>query len=375
MRLLVAPDKFKDALDAPAVATAIADGWTRALPSTVIDLCPLADGGDGTGSVLADAVGATRHTADVLDPLGRSRRATWWHRADSQECIVEAAQACGLALLARRERNPLRTTSYGVGQLLLAATRHGRRSVLLAVGGTATVDGGAGCLQALGWRLLNRGGREIRAPIPGGALTDIAAIAPPHSAPRLSITVLCDVSNTLLGRAGAAPTFAPQKGATQSDVALLERGLQNWANLLHQHFGVTVAELPGAGAAGGLPAGLHAALTATLANGFDAIAAAVNLPTRVRSSDIILTGEGRFDAQSGAGKVVGGVARLAADLGKPAVALVGSRDRDATSAAGGLTEVIAISDPRLSLDAALAQTGENLRRAAAELAKKWAFPA
>lgn len=475
MRFLVAPDKFRNAVDAPGAAAAIAAGIRAADPAAEIDICPMADGGEGTGSLLAQALGARPQQAFVFDPLGRIRCAPWWHVPQTDLAIVEMAQASGLALLAdERGLNPIRTptarerggsepqpsgsgddpdcarpgaeqsraatasergteprhaqtgrtrvlhtraqgsagrglagfsaadtTSFGTGQLLRAALEAGARRIWLAAGGSATTDGGAGCLQALGWRLIDRRGRVIEPPACGRILAEVHALRPPERAPDFELMVLCDVDNPLVGPRGAARVFGPQKGADARQVALLDANLLHWSEVLERSCGVSVASVPHSGAAGGLPAGLHAALGARLTSGFDAVAQALRLGERIRACDVVLTGEGRLDAQTGGGKVVAGVARLAREAGRPVVAVVGAASLQISNSAmdtqgqpaagaGWLAAapvfdgpppawsadlgVIVITPAGLPLEAALAATRENLFRAAQALARRLAQP-
>ncbi len=377
MRVLVAPDKFKNTLPAPAVAECLQAGIRAAHPDAVCELCPLADGGDGTGEVLSLPLRADRHTSFVLGPRGDPVPSAWWASRSGRVGIVEMAQASGLALLPRTLRDPLRTTSYGTGQVLRFLAQAGCRQIVLGVGGSATVDGGAGCLQALGWGLLGRGGTLIRNPASGGDLRRITGLRPPRTRWRPTLRILCDVDNPLLGRTGAARMFGPQKGASRAAVHELERGLENWAGVLEREFGLDVRMLPGAGAAGGLPAGLAAALGACLCSGFDEIARLVKLRERLSRCDVCVTGEGRLDEQTLRGKVVAGVARLAAEAGVPALALVGALrlGRGQTAAelqsALGLHELIVISPAKQQRALALRATAVNLRAAAEEWAARW----
>lgn len=372
MNILVAPDSFKDALSAPAAAAAIASGIQTACSDAHLDLCPLGDGGEGTGALLAEPLGAVERRRTVLGPRGRPRQARWWLR-DAQPAlsIVEMAEAAGLALLAPHERDAARTTSYGVGQLLQAAFDSGAARVLLCVGGSATVDGGSGCLQALGGRLLDARGAPIQGPMSGGRLAAVHRVIPPPARPAVRVDVLCDVRNPLLGRDGAARVFAPQKGADDATVARLESALERWAALLRAATGVDVRTIPGGGAAGGLPAGLHAALGARLLPGFDEVADALRLRERIARADLVITGEGRFDAQTSAGKVVSGVARLARAAGRPVIVLAGSVADDFETAraladAREAMKVHIITPADVPLAEALAATGENLQAAATE---------
>jgi glycerate kinase len=369
VKILIAPDKFKDALGAHEVAAALAEGVRATTAGAEVILCPLGDGGEGTGRLLANALGAELHTAEVLDPLGRGRTAHWWLDRDADAGIIEMAEASGLWLLAPHERDALRTTSYGTGQLMRAAIDAGCRQLTLCVGGSATVDGGAGCLQGLGWRLLNAQGRAIDGLAAGGMLSRIARVAPPDEAAAVDVEVLCDVTNPLLGPDGAAAVFAPQKGASPPQVQQLEAALRHWADVLADFALRDLSELPGGGAAGGLPAGLAATVEARLQPGFDEVADRLRLREHAATCDLILTGEGRLDEQTSSGKAVGGVARLGAQLGKPVVAFVGAVRLTGNQGIAqlaqrlGLRDIVVVTPARTAVNEALAQTRENLTRA------------
>lgn len=367
MRILIAPDKFKGALDATGVADALAAGCRDALPSAQITCCPMADGGEGSGALLAHAAGAEQRTVTVRDPLGRERAARWWFDPPRRTAIVEMAEASGLWLLDEVQRDATQTSSFGTGELIRQACVAGARHVTLCVGGSATVDGGAGCLQALGWELVDRRGAVISEPASGSVLARVANVRPPKNAVPAAITILCDVTNPLLGENGAAPVFAPQKGASSQQVRDLEMGLQNWARVLQRCTGKNPRAAVGGGAAGGLPAGLFAACDARLVGGFDEIARRVGLRAKFEDCDLTLTGEGRIDEQTVGGKVVAGVARIGADRGVPVAAFAG-QVRPITQLAEtiGLRDIVAITPPATPLKTALSATAANLRRAAAD---------
>ncbi len=378
MRILLAPDKFKDALDAAQVCAAMAAGLRDACPDVQIVQCPLADGGEGTGAILAQALEAERRAAEVLDPLGRPVAAHWWWAPRRQLAIVEMSQASGLWRLAPQERQGGRTTSYGTGQLIAAAIQAGAARVLLCVGGSATVDGGSGCLQALGWKLLNGAGNVIFAHGCGELLDQVRGVRPPPGGgPDVLIDVLCDVDNPLTGPRGAACVFGPQKGVASAELARIERGLENWAALLRRVTGRDLRYDAGAGAAGGLPAGLAAALEARLCPGFDTVAHVAGLAARLAQCELVLTGEGRLDEQTLGGKVVGGVARVAGGAGVPLVVLAGSVQRAEPSlrsdwlAALPARDIIEITPAGMPLATALSQTAALLRRASCEFLKSW----
>jgi glycerate kinase len=380
VKFLLAPDKFKDALDARGACDAMAAGIRDVLPQAHVIACPMGDGGEGTGPLLAEALRARERRETVLDALGRECPARWWLADDGITAVIEMAEASGLWRLAPAERCAMRATSYGTGQLIHAALSSGARKLFLCVGGSATVDGGAGCLQALGWRMLDGDGRASASPLTGADLQRIATLQPPASRPALEIEVLCDVDNPLLGPRGAAPTFGPQKGASPTEVQLLASGLTSWAGVLKQATGCKVADLPRAGAAGGLPAGLFCALGARLVSGFDALAQLVMLRDKLRDCDWCLTGEGRLDEQTFAGKVGVGVTRLAAEAGVPTAIFVGAallpagENLDQLAGRLGAALIQVISPSGLPHELALAQTAINLRRATAEFAKRTIRP-
>lgn len=377
MRVLIVPDKFKDALDAAAVAAALAEGVRAARSGAVVTCCPLGDGGEGTGRVIAQALHAQPRTTRVIDPLGRQHNATWWYEPERQMALVELAEASGLALLKQAERNPLLTTTFGTGQLLDAALGAGALSVTVCVGGSATVDGGAGCLQALGLTLLDAQGRRLDGLMAGGRLTEVSEVDfPQQEAPDAIFEILCDVDNPLVGPHGAARVFGPQKGATPDGVVQLEQALEHWADVLEFSFGFDERDTPGTGAAGGVPAALVAAFGAHLLRGFEEVAHHAQLRDKLQHADLVLTGEGRLDEQTAGGKVVAGVARLAQEAGVPCVALVGAVHAPngvaQLAVQLGLRDIIAITPPGMPLAEALAATAENLRVAAARAVAKFA---
>lgn len=326
MRVLVAPDKFKGTLTAPQAAEAIAAGWLRADPAADVETIPLADGGEGTLDALVSALDGERHEAGVSGPLGDPVRAEF-ALVDGPEGpmgVVEMARASGLALLAKSRRDPTRTSTRGTGDLILAACRAGARRVLVCIGGSATNDGGAGMAQAVGIRLLDERGRDLG---PGGAaLTRLSRIDVRPLDPavrRAEVLVATDVDNPLTGPLGASAVYGPQKGAGPAEVAALDRALGHLAAVIHRDLGLDVRSIPGAGAAGGLGAGLVAFLGAKLRPGVDVVMEAVGFRERLAGTDLVVTGEGSFDEQSLRGKVPAGVLRVCAELGVPAAILCG----------------------------------------------------
>lgn len=375
MKFLIAPDKFKDALDAPAAAAALAAGIRDARPEAELDLCPMADGGEGTGAILAGALDASPRTAAVHDPLFRPRTARWWRTADGV-ALLEMAEAAGLWLVPEVRRDPMRTSTYGVGELIRAALSEGCTALRVCAGGSATVDGGAGCLQALGWRMFDAAERELVAPVTGGQLSRIARLQPPADRPRVAVEILADVNNPLLGHRGAARVFGPQKGASPAQVRELTLGLHRWARALHRATRTDPRWRPGGGAAGGLAAALAAAFEAPIVSGAAVVLAATRFSQRLAGCTACLTGEGRLDAQTHGGKVVAAVSVAAAAAGVPCVAFAGQAPggpkRESLRNRLRLGEIIEITNQGELPDAARARTAENLRAWAAEWLRRQA---
>ena len=324
MKVVVAPDKFKGSLTAVQAAEAMADGLRRGQSDVEVLLVPVADGGEGTVDAAVSA-GYQRLTVPVQGPTGQVVLADFALRG--QSAVLEMAEASGLRRLPAGRVAPLTASTYGTGQLLLAALDAGARSVVLGAGGSATTDGGAGMAQALGARLLDESGRQL--PPGGAALLHLHRIDVQSMDRRLaatSVVLASDVDNPLLGGAGAAAVFGPQKGATPHDVERLDGALRRFALVLHRDLGVTVDRMPGAGAAGGTGAGALAFLSARITSGIALVLDVVGFPKALIDADLVLTGEGSFDAQSLSGKAPVGVARAAMAVGVPVIALVGRLD-------------------------------------------------
>ncbi len=374
MRIIVAPQAFKESLSARDAAEAIARGVRRVLPSAETVLLPVADGGDDTLETLVDTTGGEYRDAQVAGPVGEPVRARWGVLGDGATAMVEAAQACGMARIPRHHpRDPSRTTTRGVGELLRHALDRGHRRIIVGVGGSATNDGGAGMAQALGVRLLDRRGRDLG---PGGAaLADLESIDPTDRDPRISqatITVAVDVSNPLCGPQGASATYGPQKGATPDMVDLLDAALARMADIVLRDLGLDVRDLPGAGAAGGMGAGLVAFLRAELRPGADLVCEAVDLERHMEGADLVIVGEGRLDWQTAFNKAPFAVARRAQRHGVPVLALVGSLGPGhGKLAEHGMHWVRPISPPDMPRDQALASASLLLEDAAAEALRAW----
>ena len=323
-KILIAPDSFKGSLTALQAATCIERGLRNVLPGTDIEKVPMADGGGGTQQAIVDATGGRRVSCRSRDPLGRPIRTSFGISGDGRTAIIEMAAASGLVLLKSKERNPMLTSTGGTGDLIRRALDRGVRKILIGIGGSATNDGGTGMARALGVRFLDAQGRELAAG--GGALRELDRIDMSGLDPRLkrvTIEVACDVKNPLFGPHGAARVYGPQKGATPAMVRDLDAGLKQLARVVRRDLGIDVSRVPGAGAAGGLGAGLLAFLGATLRRGVDMVIEAVHLESRLRNCDLVITGEGRMDGQTAYGKTVSGVARLAGKRGIPVIAICG----------------------------------------------------
>jgi glycerate kinase len=329
IRALVCPNAFKGSLTAAQAADAIAEGMARASEGgrrCLPVLLPLADGGDGTLETLVQATRGSTHRAVVRDPLGRPIEAVWGRMgaAEPDTAVVEMASASGLRLLAPQERDPLRASTFGAGELIREAVEAECKRIVVGIGGSATNDGGAGMAQALGARFLDAEGRELE---PGGAaLARLARID--RSGWRLpegvEVLVACDVDNPLVGPQGASAVYGPQKGAGPDDVRLLDSALGHYARIVERDLGISIAAAPGAGAAGGLGGGLLAFCRAGLQPGVDLVLDLTGFDGRIEGCALAVTGEGRLDAQTSCGKLVQGVAKRAKRAGVPTVALAGS---------------------------------------------------
>ncbi len=377
MKIIVAPDSFKECLPAADVARAIAEGlraaWISAGPEDEpleVVAVPMADGGEGTVETLVAAAGGQLRTVTVTGPLGEPVQAAFGLLADGVTAVIEMAQAAGLHLVPIERRDPARTTTRGVGEVIRAALDAGARHILIGIGGSATTDGGTGCAQALGWRFLDGGGREIGEPMAGGMLGRVSRIDGSGRDPRLAgaaIVVACDVDNPLTGPQGAAPIYGPQKGATPQQVRLLDEGLAHMAGLIRRDVGVDVERTPGAGAAGGLGAGLVAFCGARLCRGVESVAQTVDLPGKVRGADLVVTGEGRLDSQSLRGKVIWGVASVARRAGVPVVAIAGQVSGSQEDWSQWLAGWLSISDGPMPLQQALVEAPRLLRSASEQV--------
>lgn len=366
MRIVIAPQGFKGSLDAPEVAEAIGRGVRQVFHNAELVLLPVADGGEGTVRALVLSSGGQTVTTRVLGPLGPPVNATWGLLGGGDVAVIEMAAASGLPLLRREERNPMRATSFGTGELIRHALDHGVRKIIIGIGGSATNDGGAGMAQALGARLLDAEGQELAHG--GGPLKYLDRIDTYGLDPRLKsvqVQVACDVNNPLTGPSGASHVYGPQKGADAEMVRELDASLERYAEILKRDLGKHVGDVPGAGAAGGLGAALLAFLDAELCQGVDIVFDAIQLDKHLEGADLVFTGEGRMDSQDVYGKAPMEVAKHAHRLGIPSVAVVGSTGRDYKVVFDhGLDAVIGTVNRPMPLDRAIAESGRLITEAA-----------
>lgn len=368
LTVLIAPSGFKESLSVKAVTEAISSGVRKAMPDAEILSAPMVDGGEGTTEALVDATGGRIIKARVTGPVGAPVAGFWGllGGAGPKTAVIEMAAAAGLSLVPRDRRNPLLTTSRGVGELILAALDHGVERILIGCGDSGINDGGAGMARALGARLLDAQGREL--PEGGGALEDLAQIDVSGLDPRLAsvrIDAAVNWHNMLLGQKGVARVFGPQKGATPAQVVVLERGLETYAAVIRASLGIELGAMQGAGASGGLGAGLVAFAGATLHPRFEIMLQYLDFDRLLERADLVITAEGSLDGQSPYGKVPCEVARRAKALGIPTIALAGTIGKGARQTLDhGIAAFASIVKRPCSLDEAIAKGDKLLRRAA-----------
>lgn len=371
MKIVIAPDSFKESLTALEVAEVIETGFKHIFPNADYLKVPMADGGEGSVQSLIDATQGSLVDVEVTAPLGNKTVAFLGISGDKQTAFIEMAAASGLHLVPFSERNPLKTTSYGTGELIKKALDLGVKKILLGIGGSATNDGGVGMLQALGVSFKDSQGNEIG--FGGEQLLNIATISTENSDSRLAniiFEVACDVNNPLCGEQGASAVFGPQKGATPEMVQTLDAALAHFADVVQAELGVDIAQKSGAGAAGGMGGGLLLLPNAQLKAGVQIIIEATDLAEKVRDADLVITGEGRMDAQSIAGKTPVGVAKTAKLFGKPVVAIVGCLREDYNVVyQHGIDAVFPIIRNLGSLEETLAKGRENLISTAENVAR------
>lgn len=357
MKILIAPDKFKGSLSASEVCEAISSALQTLDSTLLVQSIPMADGGEGTARLLTDHTNGSWITCAIHDPLFNKREAGYGISGDGVTAFIEMAAASGLQLLTPFEPNPLRTSTLGTGELIADALNRGVKKIVLAIGGSATNDAGIGMAVALGYKFYDNQNNVLH-PV-GENLELIHHIDSSAVNTRLADTqvlVLCDVTNPLFGPTGAAYVFAPQKGATEQDVIRLDKGLQNFAKVVHQQLNIST-DFAGAGAAGGLGAGAKVFLNARLTRGIDYVMEELNVETAIREADIVITGEGKLDEQTLSGKVVAGITSIAARLNKPVIVITGKNElSESVWKQAGISQVISLVDETTSVEMAMTQT-------------------
>jgi glycerate 2-kinase len=379
MRILIAPDKFKGALNAREVAENIAKGLRDALPDAKIDIVPMADGGEGTTEAICEAREGSWLKCKAHDPLGREIEARYAWIEDGKLAVMEMSEAAGMRRLSESERDPVRATTFGVGEMILDAASRGANEMIIGLGGSATNDGGSGMARALGFRFdyeqeqeqeqekeKKKKKKKDRECVTD--LVDLSRIEKPQDLKLPEIIAAVDVQNPLLGENGATRVFGPQKGASEDELSVLERALTRLADVVAEEFRFDYRDRPGAGAAGGLGFGLMSFCGATIRPGFDVVAEAVGLESKMKGVDVVITGEGSLDRQTLEGKTPAGVARLARKFGKKVFAIAGRYDGN-EQVHELFDEVYQLARSGMSEKEQMKRAGELLREKSHELAR------
>ena len=368
MKVVIAPQSFKGSISALDAAKAMEEGVLRTVSDAETVLVPVADGGDGTLETLVEATGGDIRSVTVTGPIGKAVTAEWGALGDGQTAVIEMARTSGLALLSLTEREPLRATTYGLGEVIREALDAGFRSFIVGIGGSATNDGGAGMAQALGVRLLDETGKNL--PLGGAVLADLRRIdisGLDKRAMEARFSVACDVSNPLTGPEGASAVYGPQKGATPDLVEQLDAALKNFARVVERDIGTSIDTVPGSGAAGGLGGGMMAFLEGSLRAGIDIVLNHVGLDEKLEGADLVITGEGQLDFQTVYNKAPIGVAWRAKQRNIPVIAICGSLGKGFEDVhAEGIDAVASIICAPMTLDEASARGGELIADAVAE---------
>ncbi|MHC6536081.1 glycerate kinase [Latilactobacillus sakei] len=373
MKIVLAPDSFKNSVTAIEASHAMRAGFEKVFPKATYVEVPMADGGEGTVQSMVDATGGRFLTAEVVNPLGQKVTAQYGILGDQETAVIEMAAASGIQFINEQTRNPLLTTTYGTGQLIEAAVKQGVKTIIIGLGGSATNDGGAGMAQALGVQLLNADQRALA--FGGGALADLASIDATRMLPALAdvkIVIASDVTNPLIGEKGASAVFGPQKGATPEMVAQLDQNLAHYAAIIERDLGVSVAQTPGAGAAGGLGAGLLGFTKAQLQPGVEIVIEKTQLKTAVADADIVITGEGGIDFQTEYGKTPIGVAQAVKAVNPQAtvIAIAGNIGEGTDVLYDlGIDSIFCSTPGVMSLEKALANTKANLTQTSMNIAR------
>ncbi|GHH99180.1 glycerate kinase [Neobacillus kokaensis] len=373
MKIVIAPDSFKESLSAIEVSEAIVKGFKKVLPDAEYVMVPMADGGEGTVQSLVDATSGKIIKKIVTGPLGEEVEAFFGMLGNERTAVIEMAAASGLQLVPVERRNPLITSSSGTGELIAAALDYGVNHIILGIGGSATNDGGAGMAQALGVRLLDENCREIGGG--GGALGELCSVDIAGLDPRLGnvrIDVACDVDNPLIGEKGASAIFGPQKGADSEMMSRLDENLAHFAAIIERDLGKKIVDVPGAGAAGGLGGGLLAFLPAELKRGVDIVIEATGLSRLVQDADLVITGEGKIDDQTIFGKTPIGVAKAAKKFGVPVIAIAGTVGTDSHVVHDhGIDAIFSIIPGIVELEDAFKHAAEYIETTARNIAAVW----
>ncbi|KJG36930.1 glycerate kinase [Photobacterium angustum] len=370
MKIIIAPDSYKESLTAMEVATAIENGFRQVIPNAEYIKLPMADGGEGTVQSLVDASSGRIIECTVTGPLGEQVNGFFGLMGDGKTAIIEMAAASGLHLVSPEQRNPMLTTSFGTGELILAALDKGVEHIIVGIGGSATNDGGIGMAQALGVRLLDENNKSIN--YGGGALSRLHHIDISDINPRLAkvkLEIACDVDNPLCGEKGASQVFGPQKGATPEMVVQLDNNLAHYAEIIKRDLGTDVKDIAGAGAAGGMGAALLGLFNAQLRPGIEIVMDAVNLADVLKDANLVITGEGRIDSQTIHGKTPIGVARTAKRFNKPVIGIAGCLSYDCDVVYDhGIDAVFSVVPRSVSLAEALAEAAINVELTARNIA-------
>jgi len=355
VKIIIAPDSFKESMSAKTVADGIHDGILQVRKDVTCIKVPMADGGEGTVQALVDATKGELLNVEVEDPLGRPVNSFLGILGDRKTAIIEMAAASGLELLKEEEKDPLITSTYGSGQLILSALKKGCKKIIVGIGGSATNDGGAGMMQALGIKLLDKGGKEVQRG--GGSLDKLVSIDAGAIDKRIAdveFLIASDVDNPLLGKSGATHVFSPQKGAGKATLEVLEKNMLHFANIIESHTGTRIRELPGSGAAGGLGFGMMSMLNARSEPGFDIVAKITKLEMKMTGADLVITGEGKIDSQTRFGKTPWGVAIMAKKKNIPVIAFAGRvSDKADELYINEFRSIIEVSNRKIDIETAM----------------------
>jgi len=377
MKIVIAPDSFKESLSAQGVAQAIRSGMQLVLKDAEFILLPVADGGEGTTDALVAATNGSFKQQLATGPLSNPMMASWGLLGNSNSAVIETAAASGLDLVVPEQRNPLLATSYGTGELIMAALEHKVEHIILGLGGSATNDGGVGLLQALGAKFLDAKGNNIS--VGGAGLAQLASVDLASMDPRLAnvrFEVACDVDNPLTGERGASAIFGPQKGADKQMVTQLDKNLAHLAAILERDTGIDISTAPGSGAAGGIGAAMLLMAQVELKSGIDIVLDAVQFESHIQEADLVITGEGQIDGQTASGKTPVGVARRAKLLNVPVIAVAGSLAAEADKVrSAGIDAIFSVVPGVTDLPSALRDASDNLTKTAANIARIWQLAA